>query len=247
MGYMSYSTGFKSGGYNLAAGTNPPYQPETIKASEVGLKSELFDHRLRLNVSGFNYIYDDIQVAESHTDTEIIVNGAKAKMYGADIDAELALTRGLTLNGGFSYIHDRFLDYPDAEYIVPVGSCVPPFGGTCSGSAAGKELPYTPTISWNLGGDYKWEVPAGAITVNANYFRSGSFYGAPDNVAVQNAYGIVNASVMWSDREDHLRLGVYGRNLSNTVYATSLSESTPGETISLGLPRMYGVTIGYKF
>lgn len=87
----------------------------------------------------------------------------------------------------------------------------------------------------------------GAITFNVNYFRSGSFYGAPDNVAVQDAYGLVNASVKWSDRDDHLTLGVYGRNLGNTVYATSLAEETPGEVISRGLPRMYGVTIGYKF
>jgi iron complex outermembrane receptor protein len=247
LGYMSYSTGFKSGGYNLAAGANPPYQPEDIKASEVGLKSELFDRRLRLNVSAFNYIYNNIQVAEDHSDTEIIVNGAKAKMYGADIDAEFAVVAGLTLNGGFSYIHDRFVNYPNAQFIVPVDGCVPPFGGVCSGSANGKELPYTPTISWNLGGDYKWELAIGAITFNANYFRSGSFYGASDNVAIQKAYGLVNTSIMWSDRENHLRLGVYGRNLSNTVYATSVSETTPGESISLGEPRMYGVTIGYKF
>ena len=247
LGYVSYSTGFKSGGYNLAAGTNPPYKPEDIKASEIGLKSELFEKRLRLNVSAFNYIYDDIQVAEAHSDTEIIVNGAKAKMYGADIDAELAIVRGLTLNGGFSYIHDRFVSYPDAEFIIPVGGCVPAFGGTCTGSAAGKELPYTPTVSWNLGGDYKWELPMGLITFNANYFRSGSFYGVPDNVLIQKAYGLVNASIMWSDKEDHLRLGVYGRNLGNSVYATSLQEATPGATLSIGEPRMYGVTIGYKF
>jgi iron complex outermembrane receptor protein len=182
MAYMSYSTGYKSGGYNLAAGVNPPYQPETIKASEVGVKSEFFDRRLRLNVSGFNYLYDNIQVGEALGDTEVIVNGAKAKMYGGDIDGELVVVRGLTLNGGFSYIHDRFLDYPNANFIIPVGVCVPAFGGGCVGSAAGKELPYTPTTSWNLGGEYKWELPMGAITFNVNYFRSGSFYGATETI-----------------------------------------------------------------
>jgi iron complex outermembrane recepter protein len=247
LGYMSYSTGFKSGGYNLASASNPPYQPETIKASEVGLKSELLDRRLRLNVSAFNYLYDNIQVGEYFDNTEIIVNGAQGKMYGADLDAELAVVRGLTLNGGFSYIHARFTQYPNASFIVPVGGCVPPPGGVCTGSAAGNELPYTPTTSFNLGGDYQWTLPIGAITVNANYFRSARFYGAPDNVAAQNAYGIVNASVKWSDPQDHLSLGIYGRNLGNTIYASSLSEAQTGEVISLGQPRMYGVTIGYKF
>jgi iron complex outermembrane recepter protein len=247
MGYVSYNTGFKSGGFNLAAATNPPYKPEDIKASEVGLKSELFDRRLRLNVSAFNYLYDNIQVGQYLGDTEIIVNGAKAKMYGADLDAELAVVHGLTLYGGFSYIHDRFTQYPNAAFIVPVGGCVPTPGGVCSGSAAGNELPYTPTTGFNVGGSYKWEVPIGAITANANYFRSASFYAEPDNIAYQQAYDIINASVKWSDRDDHLSLAVYGRNLGNTVYATSLTEATPGEVISLGQPRMYGVTIGYKF
>jgi iron complex outermembrane recepter protein len=247
MGYMSYSTGFKSGGYNLASASNPPYQPENIKASEVGLKSELFDKRLRLNVSAFNYLYDNIQVGEYIENTEIIVNGAKAKMYGADIDAELAVVAGLTLYSGFSYIHDRFTSYPDAGFIVPVGGCIPASGGTCPGSAAGNKLPDTPTTTFNLGGDYKWTLPIGAITLNANYYRSSGFYGAPDNVAVQKAYGLTNASVMWTDQTEHLKAGFYGRNLSNTVYATTLSEGETGENVTVGMPRTYGVTIGYKF
>jgi iron complex outermembrane receptor protein len=247
LGYVSYSTGFKSGGFNLASASNAPYKPEDIKAAEVGVKSELFDRRLRLNISAYNYLYDNIQVGEEHADTEIIANGAKAKMYGADIDAELVVVRGLTANGGFSYIHDRFTQYPDASFIVPVGDCVPAPGGVCAGSAAGKELPYTPTTSFNLGGDYKWDLPIGAITLNANYFRSGRFYSAPDNVAFQSAYSLVNASVKWSDRDGRLTLGVYGRNLGNTIYAASLTEATPGEVISLGQPRMYGVTVGYKY
>ena len=124
---------------------------------------------------------------------------------------------------------------------------MPAFGGVCTGSAAGKELPYTPTTTFNLGGDYRLELPIGVITFDANYFRSGRFYGAPDNVAFQPDYDLVNASVKWSDRDDHLSLGVFGSNLGNTVYATSFLEATPGEVLSRGLPRMYGVTIGYKF
>ena len=247
LGYVSYSTGFKSGGYNLIAATNPPYKPEDIKATEVGVKSELFQRRLRLNVSAYNYLYDNIQVGQFLEDAEIIVNGAKAKMYGADIDAELAVVRGFTLDGGFSYIHDRFLDYPNAAFITPVGGCVPGPGGVCPGSAAGKELPYTPTTSFNVGGDYKWQLPVGSVGVNVNYFRSASFFGAADNVAFQSAYSLVNASARWSDRDDHFTFGVFGRNLGNTTYATSVTEASPGEVISRGSPRMYGVIIGYKF
>jgi len=247
LGYISYSTGFKSGGFNLATASNPPYQPENIKASEIGLKSELFDRRLRLNVSAFNYLYDNIQVGQYVDNTEIVVNGAKAKMYGADIDAELAIVAGLTLNGGVSHIHDRFTSYPDAGFIVPVGGCVPAPAGTCPGSAAGNKLPDTPTTTFNLGGDYKWTLPQGAIALDANYFYSSGFYGAPDNVAVQRAYSLTNASVIWSDPSDRFKAGFYGRNLGNKVYATSLAEGEAGLAVTWGQPRTYGVTIGYKF
>jgi iron complex outermembrane recepter protein len=248
LGYVSYSTGFKSGGFNLAADVNPPYKPEDIKATEVGLKTELFDRRLRLNVSAFNYLYDDIQVGQYLGDTEIIVNGAKAKMYGADIDGELAVIGGLTFNGGFSYIHDRFLSYPDASFIIPIGGCVPiPAVVPCSGSAAGNKLPYTPTITANVGGDYKWALPFGAINISVNYFRSGAWFAAPDNVGFQPAYDLVNGSLSWTDLGDHLKAGLFVRNLGNTAYATSVTEATPGEVLSRGPPRMYGVTLGYKF
>ena len=247
MGYVSYSTGFKSGGYNLAAAVNPPYKPEDIKASEAGLKSELFDRHLRVNVSAFNYLYDNIQVGQYLGDTEIIVNGAKAKMYGADIDAELAVAGGLTLTGGFSYIHDRFTQYPDASFIIPVGGCVPiPAVVPCSGSAAGNKLPYTPTTDLTLGADYKWTLPFGAINVDVNYFRSSSWFAAPDNVAFQPSYDLVNGSLTWTDLAEHMKVGLYVRNLGNTVYATSLTEATPGEVVSRGPPRMYGVTLGLQ-
>ena len=247
LGYVSYSTGFKSGGFNLASAGNPPYKPEDIKATEVGMKTELFERRLRLNVSAFNYLYDNIQVGQYRNNTEIVVNGAQAKMYGADVDAQVAVVGGFTLNGGFSYIHARFTQYPDASFINPVGTCVPRPGGVCTASAAGYNLPDTPTTTFNLGGDYKWTLPVGSITVNANYFHSSGYFAAPDNVAVQNAYGLTNASLMWSDQSDRVTAGLYGRNLSNTVYAASLSEGQSGAALSRGLPRTYGVTIGYKF
>ncbi|MDP5071443.1 MAG: TonB-dependent receptor, partial [Congregibacter sp.] len=68
--YATYSRGFKSGGYNDQTGTggNPiepiqarPVDPETADSFEIGIRSELMDNRLRLNLTGFYVTYDDSQ------------------------------------------------------------------------------------------------------------------------------------------------------------------------------------------
>ncbi len=61
MGYVSYNRGFREGGYNVAGPADAPYKPESIDAYEVGLKSVMFDRRLRLNAAAFWYEYRDIQ------------------------------------------------------------------------------------------------------------------------------------------------------------------------------------------
>jgi len=247
MGYLSFNTGFKSGGYVLASPTVKPYAPESIRAAEIGLKTQLFDRRVRFNISGFHYDYSNIQVQRFSAGTIVIYNGAKARLYGVDLDGEIAVARGLTVNGGLSYVHDRFTSFPNADYIVPVGNCVPAPGGVCSGPADGNKLPFTPTVTVNVGVDYKFDTKAGAIGLNASYFSSSRFYAASDNVLFQPAYDLLNASISWTSPDGHLTARVWGKNLGGTVYATSLIEGFSGNVRSLGSPRTYGITAGFNF
>lgn len=247
LGYISYNTGFKSGGFVLAKVDAQPFKPEDIKAAEVGLKTQFFDRRVRLNVAAFHYDYKNIQVQRFDAGSQLIYNGAKARMYGVDVDGEVILARGLSVNGGFSYIHDRFKSFPLADFIIPVPGCTPPPGGICPYEAAGNKLPQTPTTTFNIGGDYKVDTSIGTIALNATYYRTGKFFGAPDNVAFQKAYDLINASVSWTDTEGNLSVKLWGKNLGKTKYTTSLIEGFTGLDVSLGYPRTYGVTAGYKF
>src|SRR5690606_14686593 len=66
MSYISYSEGFKSGGFQFAKfnaeEASEVFDPEKVTAYEVGVKSYLFDRQLRLNASAFYYDYSDLQV-----------------------------------------------------------------------------------------------------------------------------------------------------------------------------------------
>jgi iron complex outermembrane recepter protein len=248
LGYVSYNTGFKSGGYNLTLATNPVYQPETIRSAEIGLKSELFDKHLRLNVAGFHYDYTNIQVGRFTAGTEAIYNGAAAKIYGLDLDADYVLSPELTLSGGLSYLHDRFSSFPNADFFVPGGGCVPVAPGVpCAGNAAGNELAYSPTFTYNVTGNYRHPFSAGTLSVNVTYYHSSRFYAAPDDYLYQGDFGILNSSIMWADPGNRYSIKAWGKNLGNNVYATSLIEANQGSLRALGSPRTYGVTFGVKF
>jgi iron complex outermembrane recepter protein len=247
LGYVSFNTGFKSGGYNLTLATNPAYRPETIRSAEIGLKTELFDKHLRLNAAVFHYDYSNIQVGRFAAGTEAIYNGAAAKIYGLDLDVDFVLTQELTLSGGLSYLHDRFTSFPNADYFVPGGGCVPVAPGVpCAGDAAGNKLAYSPTFTYNIGGNYRHEFSAGALSMNVTYYHSSRLYAAPDNWLYQGDFGIVNASIMWTDPGNRYSIKAWGKNLGSTIYATSLIEANQGNLRALGSPVTYGVTFGVK-
>ncbi|MBN8499781.1 MAG: TonB-dependent receptor [Sphingomonadales bacterium] len=67
LAYFTVGTGFKGGGvtarpFDAAQALNGSFGPETVTAYEAGLKTDLFDRRLRINVSAFINDYKDIQL-----------------------------------------------------------------------------------------------------------------------------------------------------------------------------------------
>ncbi|MDG1987834.1 MAG: TonB-dependent receptor, partial [Halieaceae bacterium] len=95
MAYITWSTGFRSGGWNGRPGTLGgvgPYDPETVDNYEVGFRSELLDGRMTFNVTGFITEYDDKQefnvVANPVTggfDTKV-ENAAEVSYEGAEVE-----------------------------------------------------------------------------------------------------------------------------------------------------------------
>ncbi len=53
MAYVSFNKGFKSGGFSATTFTAPTYAPETLKAYEIGVKSDLLNRRLQINAPAF--------------------------------------------------------------------------------------------------------------------------------------------------------------------------------------------------
>lgn len=239
LGYVSFNTGIKSGGFNIFNPANKSYLPEKLTAYEAGLKSELLGRTLRLNVAGFYYQYKNIQVIQLLSGAQSIVNGAAAKLYGLDVDFEYQPIDNLHFNGGFEVLHSEFTNYPNAVFSTPR-----PTGGAIVtiGDAAGKRLPLAQKFTATAGMDYDHDLSSGSLHFNMTANYNGDYFFEPDNFLRQKAYVILNSSLKWTLPDRRFSVAVYGKNLFNEIVITQTSTQAQGYPTTYGnAPRTFGV------
>lgn len=242
-GYLSYNRGFKSGGYNVAGPTDPPYKPESIDAYEVGLKTELFNRRVRLNSAAFWYEYTNIQAQIPIPGGTKVLNGPKARIKGLETDFEARVTNALTLSGGATYLHGRYVSYPNAPFVNQHG--VLAAGPT---DASGNTTIASPNFTASATLDYKFQSAVGTFdpSVSASY-NDGFFY-YPDNRIRQPSYTLLNAAALWQPTNEHYSVRVWARNITNRTYYIGRSEQVGNADIDrAAAPRTYGVTLSVNF
>ena len=246
MAYVSYNRGFKSGGFNGLNPTNPAYRPEQLNAVEGGFKAELFDRTLRFNPSVFYYKYKDIQVTKITGPLPDIINGAKAKIYGVDLESEWQATSALRFNLGAEWLHAEFTDFPNMDATIPV-----PGGGNAPfviPNGAGNRIPYAPRFTLNAAANYTLDLGNDSkVDFNvSNAYNSGYFL-EPDNRLKQKSHNILGAAVTWTSGP--VTLGVWGRNLLDKVVAAQEAGVVPFGDLAdyTNPPRTYGFTASYKF
>jgi iron complex outermembrane recepter protein len=245
MAYASWNRGFKSGGFNGQAPTQPAYQPEYLDAYEVGLKSKLLDNRVRLNLAAFLYDYRDIQVNTYIGSLGVIYNGAKARTWGLDADLEVAATDNLTISGGVTALHDRFTNFPAAAVATPVGNGLVTIA---PGSATGNRLPYAPDVTFSLGALYKVDVGGDkTLEISASNLHSTGFYTQPDNYYRQRPYDMLNASLTLRTNDRKFSAKLWVNNLFNEDVLTIASASSGFQFSSFQAPRTFGITFGSNF
>ncbi len=244
LAYISFNTGFKSGGYSLFSPTNPPYLPETVKAYEAGFKSELFDRRVRLNVAAFYNDYTNIQVTQVINNTQNVSNGAKAEIYGLDADFEVRIARGLQASGGLELLHAEFTKFDAAQIATPK-----PTGGATivPGSAAGNRLPLAQKLAANLAVDYDTTLSGADLHFNVTGSYQGDYYFEPDNFIRQPSYVTINTSVRVTLPGGRISVAVFGKNLLNNAVISFGSATVNGFTTQYySPPRTYGVAMRVK-
>jgi iron complex outermembrane receptor protein len=267
MVYASYNRGFRSGTFVPQATPVIALEPEEIDGYELGLKSDLFDQHLRLNVAGYYYDQTNVQVQQVIAGVNNVYNAEGAEIYGADADFILSVTDRFRLFGGVGWTDATYTDFTNAivsiPYPLPAGFVIPagqtclgtfgsPFtqlGGNCllRGDGSGNKLQNTPELTGSFGGSLEIPTGIGTFTVAANYYYNDGFVATADERVVQDSYSLVDASVTWRDSSERMFVRLWGNNLTEEYYRSQLGATNSGDNGTPGAPRTYGLTLGVEF
>ena len=93
----------------------PPFAPEKLDAYEVGLKSELFDRRVRFNAAAFLYKFKNIQLNKQvAVGVTQVTNAGAATIKGIDFDFEAKASENFTVFGSLGLLDGEYTDYQNA-------------------------------------------------------------------------------------------------------------------------------------
>ena len=134
MFYLSYSEGFKSGGFNsvddqLPAFTDEGVQPtvpgpgfeyddENADSIEIGGKHTLLDGGMTLNWALYDSTYENQQVSTFVGTGFVVTNAATTEIQGLEVDLQWQATDHLKLGASFALNDGKFGSYPGAGCTV---------------------------------------------------------------------------------------------------------------------------------
>jgi iron complex outermembrane receptor protein len=246
--YLSYSRGFKTGGYNYPASVNPVLNPETIDSYEIGLKASSASDRLRLRSALFHYDVEDLQVSRGGAGAFITTeNAASAAVRGLEVYVEAALTDDLSLAAGVALIDSEYTDYI-AGVLVPL--TVPPYGSApLAGGldARGRSLLRSPDRAAHVGIRYEPALRGGGhLPISVDYSYKGDYYFDFSPVAEtewlkQDAYDVLNARVAYSSAAGNWEIGLWCWNLTDSTYYDDAVVQSAASRVSYADPRTFGI------
>jgi outer membrane receptor protein involved in Fe transport len=238
-GYVSYSRGYKSGGYQFdRAGFTTPATPdardlafrkETVDAYEAGLKTALVASTLTANLAVFRQEFAGLQLIEYSGFSFVVRSLAEAVTQGAELELAWRPLEGrVTITNGLSYT--------DARYPTNTGNL----------AYSGRKMEQSP--DWVNVTSMTWRFPLGDRLAGVVYFdnrySSGFFTSGFDPNRVQRAFTTTNARLAVRARRWSAEL--WARNLFDTDYYRRLFPATfqaGSYSAFLGEPRTFGITV----
>jgi iron complex outermembrane receptor protein len=261
--YAKVSTGFKAGGFDSLGN----YRPETNTAYEAGWKQTFGDHgQHQFNLGGFYYDYKDLQVSVL-LDTRIggqTFNAGKAKIWGVEASADIALDDNTNFHATFNYLNAEYgeLLAQFNVYTVPgtgtdlngIGDLDPVAPGVQQPNFVGNRPAFSPEFIITAGLDHRFDLgSAGSLTARADTtFKSSyftDFYNYRDGS--QKAFTQTDLSLEYRPESKTFSVTAFVRNLEDVRPLTYGSFTSAGPVDvwgwQFGTPRTYGVRVGVEF
>ena len=166
--YAKWSTGFKSGGYNLdfidqfALNEKARFFKETVDSYELGMKGRYMDNDLKFTAAIFYSEYEDYQVNQflalgPNASTISIRNVPSATTKGLELGVDYNLNENMTIEFNYGFLDAVFDSYPGGGVRLPDGS---------NADASGNTMPYAPEHSISSAFTYEKSITDEAIFIS---------------------------------------------------------------------------------
>ena len=251
LAYASASTGFKGGGVNprpFVADQRLPFNPETLTTYEVGFKADLLDRMVRLNGAAFFNKYNDIILGKTVCPESVLPtpclrpdNIGAADVKGFELEASVFPAAGLSFDGSISVLDFEYTSPTTAAGLL-VGSSIPGNGIT----------PYTPELSYSIGGQYDYESDMGTFSIRLDGSYQGKLFTNAENTTWAEIPGrfLGNGRLTWTTRDDEWKVSLEVLNIFDKYYFQTKSDITTSlgmVTGVPGLPRTWSLAVERKF
>ena len=263
MVYLSFADGYKAGGFNLARVTNPfaptflgtlqpvldtSFPKETVDSYELGIKTTLADHTLRLDAAVFDQKYKDFQL-NTYTGILFVVSSIPhVESKGAEFDVAWATPlSGLNLSGGVTYAFTNITEFGNSSYLFAPNTADPFL------PRLNNRLSFAPLWSGVASATYRAPITSSLefrASVSEKYNSSYNTGSDLDPRKIQGAYGILNGRIGVAAPDDKWAVEAWGANLADKYYY-QVAFDAPYQfnqiDAFLGAPRTFGLTARVKF
>jgi len=223
--YVTLKRGIKPAGFNTPIGPLPlevmPFKAESLVALEAGIKADMLNRRLRLNMSGFHYWYGDYQAIQFTAPIGQYTTNVEAEITGIDWEIMGLIGDHFQLGTSGTFLRARAQDIrrPTPDGVV----------------SRDRDLPNAPRLTINGYSEFRYPLASGeaSFRLDASYRSKTDFSIQNDPGPSQNGYTVFDASASWTKDNLNFSLGV--TNLFNKEYESYIGDAA-GFGFLLGTP-----------
>ena len=230
-------------------------ESETTMSYEAGIKTVLFDRRVRFNLTGYFFKTKDLQLSAvgGATNANLLLNADAVKGSGFEAELEARPVSGLSLTAGLSYNKAKIHD-DDLVVEVCGAACTPldPFAVPSVPFDPGEvfidgnQLPQAPKWTFNFTAGYEHPVGPGSVYVFTDwYHRSKINFFLYESVEF-NDDQLWEGGLRIGYKTDRYDVAGFVRNITNDESAVSAIDFN-NLTGMVNEPRIWGIEAGIKF
>ncbi len=249
-GFVSYNSGFKSGGFNAFRGIDAEFASEHNDAFEIGLKTEVVPW-LQVDLTAFRYAYHNMQVRTPVPTGGVGIEAlARARSQGLEVDLRALPLRGLSFDGSLAVLDTSIREGRLSALVNDsfVFGIAPPVKQI---DVSGNDLTRAPHLQFSAAGEYQWAVHGLRASVQLAARYQGSVYFLETNQQSTTfrgeAWHEVDLRLAVGDDEDGWEITLLGRNLTDSRAFTQITAFFGLPNGALNRPRSFELAFALRF